>query len=31
MIEILPGARLSISIVNGAGQTVYRTALKPAR
>ena len=30
-IEILPGARLSISIVNGDGQTVYRTALKPAR
>ena len=31
LIEVLPGARLSISIVNGDGQPVYRTALKPAR
>ncbi len=31
MIEVLPGGRLAISIVNGEGQTVYRTSLKPAR
>ena len=31
MIEVLASGRLSVSIVNGEGQTVYRMALKPER
>lgn len=30
MIEVLASGRLSVSIVNGEGQTVYRMTLKPA-
>lgn len=30
VIEILGGGRLSISVVNGNGQTVYRTTLRPS-
>ena len=31
MLEVLANGRLSVSIVNGEGQTVYRMALKPER
>jgi alkaline phosphatase D len=31
VIEVLASGRLSVSIVNGEGQTVYRMALKPER
>ncbi|MFN8641212.1 MAG: hypothetical protein U0802_05965 [Candidatus Binatia bacterium] len=30
LIEILPNGRLSLSVVNGQGQTVYRMTLRPA-